>query len=163
MINTLEGTSYYQGGRTVDDYLDSFQTLVSDVGYTDPWTLVKFRRGLKLGIQNQIATMPYRRSADTNPDAWYRAARRIDQVHLTNEAFQSVSCSALSTLLKTASARPPPLSIVRLPPALPFPVTLKPLPPTLLVGIPMDVDTSRRIKSLPPQGCYQCGDANHLV
>ena len=36
MINTLEGTSYHQGGRTVDDYLDSFQTLVSDVGYTDP-------------------------------------------------------------------------------------------------------------------------------
>jgi len=59
-INTLEGTSYHQGGGTVDDYLDSFQTLVSDAGYTDPWTLVvKFRRGLKLGIQNQIATMPY--------------------------------------------------------------------------------------------------------
>ena len=61
-INTLEGTSYHQGGRTVDDYLDNFQTLVSDVGYTDPQTLVvKFRRGLKLGIQNQIATMPYGR------------------------------------------------------------------------------------------------------
>ena len=39
-INTLEETSYHQGGHTVDDYLDSFQTLVSDAGYTDPWTLV---------------------------------------------------------------------------------------------------------------------------
>jgi len=39
-INTLEGTSYHQGGRMVDDYLDNFQTLVSDVGYTDPRTLV---------------------------------------------------------------------------------------------------------------------------
>jgi len=39
-INTLEETSYHQGGRTVDDYLDSFQTLVSDAGYTDPQTLV---------------------------------------------------------------------------------------------------------------------------
>jgi len=28
----------------VDDYLDNFQTLVSDAGYTDPQTLVvKFR------------------------------------------------------------------------------------------------------------------------
>jgi len=27
----------------------------------------------------------------------------------------------------------------------------------------MDVDASRRTKSLPPWGCYQCGDANHLV
>ena len=87
-INTLEGTSYHQGGQTVDDYLDSFWTLVSDVGYTDPWTLVvKFRWGLKLGIQNQIATMPYRRPTDTDPDVWYRAAWRIDQVRLANEAF----------------------------------------------------------------------------
>jgi len=39
-INTLKGTSYHQGGRMVDDYLDNFQTLVSDVGYTDLQTLV---------------------------------------------------------------------------------------------------------------------------
>jgi len=104
-INTLEGTSYHQGGRTVDDYLDSFQTLVSDAGYTDPRTLVvKFRRGLKLGIQNQIATMPYGRPADTDPDAWYRAARRIDQARLANEAFQFVSRSTLSGPAKTISA-----------------------------------------------------------
>jgi len=45
-INALERTSYHQGNRTVDDYLDSFQALVSNVDYTDPRTLVvKFRRG----------------------------------------------------------------------------------------------------------------------
>ena len=44
----------------VDDYLDCFLTLVSDTGYTDPWTLVvKFYRGLKTNIQSQIATMPF--------------------------------------------------------------------------------------------------------
>ena len=44
VINTLEGTSYHQGDQIADDYLDSFQTLVSDAGYTDPQTLVvKFR------------------------------------------------------------------------------------------------------------------------
>jgi len=59
-INALEGTSYHQGGQTVDDYLDNFQALVSDAGYTDPQTLVvKFQQGLRLGIQNQITTMPY--------------------------------------------------------------------------------------------------------
>jgi len=87
-INSLEGTSYHQGNRTVDDYLDSFQALVSDAGYTDLQTLVvKFRQGLRLGIQNQITTMPYGRPADTDPDAWYRAARKIDQARLANEAF----------------------------------------------------------------------------
>ena len=59
-INALEGSSYYQGNRMVDDYLDTFLTLVSDAGYTDPQTLVvKFRRGLKSSIQSQIATMPF--------------------------------------------------------------------------------------------------------
>jgi len=43
-VNALEGSSYYQGNWTVDDYLDTFLTLVSDAGYTDPQTLVvKFR------------------------------------------------------------------------------------------------------------------------
>jgi len=89
-VNALEGSSYYQGNRTVDDYLDCFLTLVSDAGYTDPRTLVvKFRQGLKTNIQDQIATMPFGRPTDTDPEAWYAAAQRIDQARLTNEAFQS--------------------------------------------------------------------------
>jgi len=39
-INALEGTSYHQGNRTADNYLDSFQALVSNAGYMDPQTLV---------------------------------------------------------------------------------------------------------------------------
>ena len=27
----------------------------------------------------------------------------------------------------------------------------------------MDVNATRKMRSLPPRGCYQCGDANHLV
>jgi len=43
-INALEGSSYYQGNRMVDDYLDCFLILASDARYTDPQTLVvKFR------------------------------------------------------------------------------------------------------------------------
>ena len=148
----------------MDDYLDSFQALVSDAGYTDPRTLVvKFRRGLRLGIQNQIATMPYRRPADTDPDAWYRAARRINQARLANEAFQSVSCSAPSASLRTVSARPLLLSAARLPLTLPPPVIAKPPPTTLFMGVPMDVDVTRKARSLPPRGCYQYGNANHVV
>ena len=74
----------------VDNYLDSFLILASDAGYTDPWTLVvKFRRGLKLNVQSQIATMPFGRPANTDLEAWYAAAQRIDQARLANEAFQS--------------------------------------------------------------------------
>ena len=163
-INALEGTSYHQGGRMVDDYLDNFQALVSDAGYTDLQTLVvKFRWGLQLGIQNQIATMPYGRPADNDPDAWYRAARRIDQACLANKAFQSVSHFAPSAPIKTASARPPSLSMARLPSIPSLPVTPKPLLPALSMGVPMDVDATWKARPLPPQGCYWCGDANHLA
>jgi len=74
-INTLEGSSYYQGNWTVDDYLDSFLTLASDARYIDLWTLVvKFYWGLKLNIQSQITTMLFKQPTDTNPKAWYIAA-----------------------------------------------------------------------------------------
>ena len=89
-INTLEGSSYYQGNWTVDNYLDSFLILTSDARYMNPWTLVvKFYHRLKLNVQSQIATMSFRRSADTDPEVWYAAAQRIDQVQLANKAFQS--------------------------------------------------------------------------
>ena len=79
---------YYQGNRTVDDYLDSFLILALDTGYTDLQTLVvKFRHGLKLNVQSQIATMLFGRPADTDLEAWYVAAQRINQVRLANEAF----------------------------------------------------------------------------
>jgi len=105
VINTLEGSSYYQGNRTVDDYLDSFLILASDAGYTDPWTLVvKFRRGLKLNVQSQIATIPFRRPADTDLEAWYAAAWRIDQAQLANKAFQSMLRSTTMTPARSALA-----------------------------------------------------------
>jgi len=104
----------------VDDYLDSFLTLVSDARYTDPRTLVvKFRWGLRMNIQGQIATMPFGRPADTDPEAWYAAAWRIDQARLTNEAFQSTLQSMTTAPTRSALPQSTPLSMFRLRP--PFP------------------------------------------
>jgi len=165
-INTLEGSSYYQGNRTVDDYLDSFLILASDAGYMDPWTLVvKFHRELKLNVQSQIATMPFGRPADTDLKAWYAAARRIDQAQLANEAFQSMLWSTTVTPVRSALARPTPFSVLRSPlAALPsIPPRPPPPPPAPSGGVPMDVDAVRKTRSLPLRGCYWCGEANHLV
>jgi len=50
--NILERSSYYQNNWIVEDYLDSFQILVSNTGYMDPHTLVvKFQRGLESRIR----------------------------------------------------------------------------------------------------------------
>jgi len=46
-INVLETTAYFQGKRSVDDYLDQFRDLIYNSGYTDLKTVVvKFHRGL---------------------------------------------------------------------------------------------------------------------
>ena len=165
-INTLEGSLYYQGNRTVDDYLDSFLILASDARYTDPWTLVvKFHCRLKLNVQSQIATMPFGRPVDTDLEAWYVVARRIDQVQLANEAFQSMLWSTTVTPACSTPARPTPFSVLHSPPAAPPSVLPRPPPPLPAPssGIPIDVDTVWKTCSLPPRGCYQCREANHLV
>ena len=88
--NKLEGTTYFQGKRTVDDYLDDFRDLISESGYSDLKTIVvKFRRGLNPTIADAVATMSSGRPDDLDPDAWYEAAIRIDQNQAANTAFHS--------------------------------------------------------------------------
>jgi len=165
-INALEGSSYYQGNWTVDDYLDSFLILASDPRYMDPRTLVvKFRHGLKLNIQSQIATMPFGRPANTDPETWYAAAQRIDQARLANEAFQSTLRSTTVTPARSAPTQPTPFLVLRSPPVAPPSVPSRPPPPPPAPsgGIPIDIDAVQKMRSLPPRGCYRCGEANHLV
>jgi hypothetical protein len=78
--NILEGRTYFQGNRNVDDYLDDFRDLIAESGYTSPKTIVvKFRRGLDPKIGDAVATMAANRPDDLDPEGWYEAAVRIDQ------------------------------------------------------------------------------------
>jgi len=163
-VNALEGSAYYQGNRTVDDYLDSFLTLVSNAGYTDPRTLVvKFRRGLRTNIQGQIATMPFGRPTDTDPEAWYVAVQRIDQAQLTNEAFQSMLRSTTTAPTRSALPQSTSLSMFCLPQSTPPPVPPRPAPSVLFGGVPIDVDTVQKTRPAPLRGCYRCREPNHLI
>ena len=89
-INCLESTAYYQKARPLDEYIDKFQDLIADSGYSDLKTIVvKFRRGLSAQIQNSVATMASGRPSDASPGAWYAMARVVDQNRAANEAFTS--------------------------------------------------------------------------
>ena len=47
VINVLKITTYFQGKRMVNNYLDQFQDLIYNSGYTNPKTIVvKFCQGL---------------------------------------------------------------------------------------------------------------------
>jgi hypothetical protein len=106
--NKLEGTSYFQGRRTVDDYLNDFQDLISDSGYADPKTIVvKFRRGLSPSIANVVATMASGRPDDLDPEAWYEAAIRFDQNQAANAAFRSAHFVAPQTKTTVSAPTPP--------------------------------------------------------
>lgn len=113
-INRLETSAYYQKGRSLDDYLDEFQDLITDAGYTDPKTVVvKFRRGLNPQIQNVVATMATGRPSDANPTGWYDMARRVDQNRAANEAFMSAHRTVVPTprLPIAQPARPSPVTV----------------------------------------------------
>ena len=70
-INRLESAAYNQKNRPLDNYIDEFQDLVTESGYSDPKTIVvKFRRGLNPQIQNAVATMSSGRPSDANPVKW---------------------------------------------------------------------------------------------
>ena len=87
-LTKLKDTSWYQGKDPVDDYIDQFQELIDLMEYDDDKTIViKFRCGLNLALQNQVALL-----GDGVPDfgdleGWYEAARRVFQNKEANKAF----------------------------------------------------------------------------
>jgi hypothetical protein len=155
-INRLESAAYYQRNRSLDDYIDEFQDLITESGYTDPKTIVvKFRRGLNPQIQNSVATMASGRPSDTNPEKWYEMARTVDDNRATNEAFQSAYRTPAAPVGRSVGILPvrPVASAPSLPNAHLIPTPGNP--------IPMDIDLARR-KALPPASCFRCGKPGHF-
>jgi len=104
-INVLEMTAYFQGKRTVDDYLDQFRDVIYDSGYTDPKTVVvKFCQGLDRRISTALRGMTYGRPSDTDPEAWFHLAVRMDQNRVADEAFH---VSHRQPYVPTPAAGPP--------------------------------------------------------
>src|SRR5215471_160014 len=130
-MTILESQSYYQGRRTVEQYIDEFQDLLHKAGYIEGGAIVmKFRRGLNPSIQSQIATQTEGRPGDADPEAWYKAAKLIVQAQAANEAFLSSTRRFLD--------QPPPMS-KPLPRLAPLPRVQLPAPTPQTSGVvPMD-------------------------
>jgi hypothetical protein len=158
-VNRLESSAYYQKSRPLDDYIDEFQDLITESGYTDPKTVVvKFRRGLNPQIQNAVATMASGRPSDTDPSRWYEVARMVDQNRATNEAFQSAYRTPATTTSRSTAVFP--VFPVRSVPSVPS-VPNAHLVPSPGNPVPMDIDATRR-KALPNASCYRCGKPGHF-
>jgi len=144
-INVLETTAYFQGKRTVDDYLDQFWDLIYDSGYTDPKTVVvKFRRGLDRRISTALAGMTYGRPSDTDPEAWFCLAVQMDQNRVADKAFH-ISHRQPYVLTPTANR---PLAISRPVPTAPA-VRFAHSNPSPGNPVLMDIDAARKTKATP--------------
>jgi hypothetical protein len=111
--NKLEGTSYFQGRRMVDNYRDDFRDLISDSGYADPKTIVvKFRRGLNPSIADAVATMASGRPDDLDPEAWYEAAIRFDQNQAANAAVRASKDPGTKSIIKLGTQSPQPSNYI---------------------------------------------------
>jgi len=155
-INVLETTAYFQGKWLVDDYLDQFRDLIYDSGYTDLKTvMVKFHRGLDRRISTALAGMAFGRPSDTDPEAWFHLAVRIDQNRAADEASN----------ISHRQPYPPTLSMNR-PLAISRPVLAAPplqfahSNPSPGNPVPMDIDTAQKAKATPDT-CRHCGKTGH--
>jgi len=154
-VNVLETTAYFQGKKSVDDYLDRFRDLVYDSGYTDPKTIVvKFRRGLDRQISTALAGMASGRPSDTDPEAWFKLAVRMDQNRAADEAFQASYRQPQAPSGALISRAPQPLH-KSAPPA-----RFAHSTPTPGNPVPMDIDATHRAK-VAPENCHRCGKPGH--
>jgi hypothetical protein len=166
-LTRLEGTSWHQRGIHIDDYIDTFEDLVSLAQLeTDVGLVMKFRRGLNGILQDKIAEMQDAPDLD-NLNAWKSAARRVYQNIEANRAFTS----GPRNLQVNAPRVAPPVKAMIPRTTIPasFPVAALPFKATEPSVVhrsktdeptPMEVDATRQRRSLPLI-CFRCREPGH--
>jgi hypothetical protein len=156
----LKTVRYFQGTRTVDEYVDDFRELVERAQYFEGAHIVlKFRQGLNVKIQDHVACLTTGRPSDDSPKQWYDAAIVCDENRIANEAFRTSSRMASRS---DVSAQPG--SMFRKPLA-PVP---RPPPPTSHTTNTSRYTPSMQGVSAPTKPkdasalvCFRCGQPGH--
>ena len=167
-MTKLESTRYYQGRKSVDDYIDEFSELVDEAGYTDGLAIVmKFRKGLDRDIQDRIAEMVQGRPNDADPQGWYNAAQLLDANKSANQAFHGSQRTAppvpntRSIFPVTRNTGPAPTNSEAV---VNFRPSASPGVPARgsNIPVPMEVDATRRRNPIPML-CRRCGEPGHFA
>ncbi|KAF5378469.1 hypothetical protein D9615_007024 [Tricholomella constricta] len=175
---TLESTAYFQNGRTIDEYIDSFKALWIKADYPDGRHLVlKFHRGMDPKLSRRLGSITTGRPDDSKIEDWLAIARSQDFIMRTEEDFHHRSALTVPTASRPTAPIPMPVVAPMLrwrptaPPTAPIrvsapahflstPVTPS-LPPGVHTGVPMDID---RLRGRPVQDdtCRRCKQPGHF-
>ena len=156
MLAKLETSSYYQGKRSIDEYVDEFWELVDQARYKEGLAIVvKFCRSLNRDLQDQIAQLLIRCPNDDDPDEWYSAAIRAEENHMANHLFHG----GIRVVIGTQSPGPSPQMYK--PRILPW--ASQPIPPQQAMVpnlAPMDIDATQKKREVLDV-CQRCGKLGH--
>ncbi|GLB41127.1 hypothetical protein LshimejAT787_0903420 [Lyophyllum shimeji] len=135
---TLETSTYHQGSRSVDEYIDEFIDLAEEAQFPDGAQLVfRFRHGLDSRIEAKVAGMVDGRPLDECVQDWIDAARLVDYNNRANQDFRSAATKTRATPAPPPVPRNPGIPAFRALPAPPFrpaPVAAAPATPTAPVS-----------------------------
>jgi hypothetical protein len=91
----LEMVKYFQGSKTVNEYVNEFHEMIDCARYFKGTHIVlKFHQGLNAAIQNHVACMTAGCPSDETLKEWYDAAPLCDENRVANEAFGASSRTA---------------------------------------------------------------------
>ncbi|KAF5365118.1 hypothetical protein D9758_011029 [Tetrapyrgos nigripes] len=183
----LEGTSYFQGNSSVDNYIDMFRSYVTLAGLnvepvlyapnlSDPviagrlpdarnvgqTVVLKFCQGLKPSVERKVAEVESR-PLKWDIMGWYNLAKHFDKHEHEDAAIRTVQGGSCTAFPSKASAPVcnAPVGRSLFPVPIPASAPLVPQPAPLPPGVPMEVDTAWG-KVLAKRLCYNCGKAGHL-
>ena len=87
---TFESDRYFQGERTIDEYIDDFRVLLRHSGFPDGRHLVfKFRRGLHPDINERLGRITTGRPDDELLEPWIATAREQEFLMRTERQFEA--------------------------------------------------------------------------
>ena len=115
---------------------------------------MKFRKGLRRDLQDQIAQLAYGRPDDADPQAWYTAALVCAENVESNALFHG-SARNSNSFASFRNMVPTPIASHQ-PPHATVPTPSRPHPQYA----PMDIDATKR-KAPTPDVCYRCGQPGH--
>jgi len=139
-LTRLETSAYHQNRRSMDEYINEFHDLIDLAGYTEGLAIVmKFHKGLRHDIQDQIAQLAHGRPSDSDPSGWYEAALSCAENAEANALFHGTARApaAVSAFRGFAPVPATPPTNFRPPTSTP------PQAPAPQNPVPMDIDAAR--------------------